>query len=90
MEDGNKSNGKSIIIGISFVLAIISPFIDWYFQTQTIFTTLAIFMFGIILWISNMLPAALTGIIIIVLFSVLNVLSFEEAAEGLGNLSYGL
>lgn len=85
IEERDRLNGKVIIISISFMLALISPLIDWYFQSQTIFSTLAVFMFGLILWISNMLPAALTGIIIIVLFSVLNVLSFEEAADGLGN-----
>src|SRR5699024_3714836 len=37
------------------------------------------------LWMSNFVPASLTGIIVIVLFSVLDVLNFEEAAMGLGN-----
>jgi|SRR5690625_787511 len=82
----NKSlNFKRIIICLSFLFALCSPIVDWYYDTYSIFTTLAIFIFGIILWISNIIPAALTGIVIIVLFSVSNVLTFEESAMGLGN-----
>lgn len=81
----NKLNLNVIIISISFIFVLLSPFIDRYYQTQTIITTLSIFIFGIILWIINIIPPALTGIIVIVLFSFLNVLSFEEAAMGLGN-----
>lgn len=37
------------------------------------------------MWIINILPASLTGIIIMLLFSYLDVLTFEEAFIGLGN-----
>src|SRR5699024_9563211 len=48
-------------------------------------TTLSIFILGVTLWIVNIIPAALTGIAMITLFSVTNVLTFEEATQGLGS-----
>lgn len=75
----------NVFVAISLLFTLFSPIFDWYNNTNSIYTTLFIFLFGIILWMSNIIPASLAGIIVIVLFSVLNVLTFEEAAIGLGN-----
>lgn len=47
-------------------------------------TTIAIIMLAIILWITDIIPAAVTGMITIFLFSAFNILEFEQAAGNLG------
>lgn len=47
-------------------------------------TTGCIFLLGIALWFFNIMPAPITGIILMILFSVFDILTFEEAVSGLG------
>lgn len=47
-------------------------------------TTIAIIMLAIILWITDIIPAAVTGMITIFLFSAFNILEFEQGAGNLG------
>lgn len=46
--------------------------------------TLAILMFGIVLWFTTIIPPAITGLVIIVLFPLFEILTFEESTSGLG------
>ncbi|UOR13697.1 SLC13 family permease [Halobacillus amylolyticus] len=48
-------------------------------------TTLAILLFAITLWFTEVIPAAVTSMVVIVLYPLLDVITFEEAAQGLGN-----
>lgn len=48
-------------------------------------TTIAILLFAIFLWITDLIPAAVTGMVVIVCFTSFKILSFEEAAGTLGN-----
>lgn len=47
-------------------------------------TTIFIIFLGIVLWSTNILPPAITAMIIIVLFSAFNIVSFADAAANLG------
>ena len=47
-------------------------------------TTIAIILLAIVLWITDIIPAAVTGMIVIFLFSAFNVLEFDQAAGNLG------
>lgn len=77
---------KHFIIGGSVLFLAVSPFISFGNSIDSkVWSTGAIFILGIILWITNVLPSSLTGILITVLFAVFGVLTFEEAASGLGN-----
>lgn len=46
--------------------------------------TVFIVILGIILWSTNMLPSAITGMVVIILFSVLGIIQFSDAAANLG------
>lgn len=48
-------------------------------------TTLLIILFGIVLWLTKLINPAVTSILIIVLLSLFQILSFDESVAGLGN-----
>lgn len=66
-------------------LVLLSPLLDKWFETAYIITTLTTFIFCVILWITNYFPASVTGIILIILFSINGSLPFEQASSGLGD-----
>lgn len=76
---------KSGFICITFSLIIISS----YFPPTSIgglgWKAIFITIFAITLWITKVISTAVTSIVVIVLFSVFHVLTFEEAASTLGN-----
>lgn len=77
---------KYIFIGAALLLLILTPLLSAESSLDSnVWKTGAIFLLGIVLWITNAMPASVTGILIIVLFSLFGVLTFEEAASGLGN-----
>lgn len=46
---------------------------------------LLILLIGIVLWLSNLIPPAITSIIMIVLFPLFHIISFEVSVSGLGS-----
>lgn len=66
-------------------LIIISPFFSFSFISNVGMTTIFIIIFAVIMWITRIIPAAITSMMVIVLFSIFKILSFEEAASSLGN-----
>ncbi|MCL7749231.1 SLC13 family permease [Halalkalibacter alkaliphilus] len=77
---------KHVIIAGAFLFLVASPLLTFSDSVDSnIFSAGAIFILGIILWITNVIPSSLTAVLLIVLFSVFDVLTFEEAASGLGN-----
>lgn len=85
MNKNKKNILSAVLIILSFLTVNIAKIIDLQLNETPLLTTLAIFIFGLILWITAIMPASLTGLIIIILFTLYNVLSFEEAVAGLGN-----
>ncbi|WP_059104354.1 DASS family sodium-coupled anion symporter [Shouchella shacheensis] len=77
---------KKVAVISSILLLAFSFFIGYFNESENLaLITFSIFMLGIVFWYTNVLPAPITGIIIIVLFSLFGVLSFEEAVSGLGH-----
>src|SRR5699024_972712 len=66
-------------------LIIISPFLDFFSISSIGWTTIFIILFAITLWVTRIIPTAVTSMLVIILFSLFNVLSFEEASTSLGN-----
>lgn len=90
MNNKNQIGVKKINLKIVFILMIgafllISPFLP---TPNTMpdkgLITLAILFFGIGLWFTSIIPAAITSMVVIVLFPLYGVLTFEEATSGLG------
>jgi sodium-dependent dicarboxylate transporter 2/3/5 len=48
-------------------------------------TTLLIILFGIVMWLTKIINPAITSILIIVLLSLFQILSFDESVAGLGS-----
>ncbi|MFZ3579369.1 SLC13 family permease [Virgibacillus sp. DJP39] len=74
------------IIGFIVCIMIVSPFlpVPLGMPDQGV-TTLAILSLGIVLWLTKIIHPAVTSILIIVLFSLFKILTFGEAASGLGS-----
>ncbi|MGP4061059.1 SLC13 family permease [Halobacillus sp. H74] len=47
--------------------------------------TLAILFFAILLWLTELIPATVTSLIVIVAYPLFNIITFEESASSLGN-----
>lgn len=76
---------KKLVLGMVLINLVLSPFISINSIESKIIITGAIFILGITFWILNILPAPVTGILLMVLFSIFEILTFEEAVSGLGN-----
>lgn len=86
MQSENNQWIKWGFVSLSFLLIFISLFIPASpIMGGKGWVTLAILCFAIILWFTEVIPAAITSLSVIVLFPLFNVLTFEEAALGLGN-----
>lgn len=76
---------KLVVISIAFLFLLLSIYLPVPVNTpNTIWITLSIFILGILLWFTNLIPPAVTGMVIIFLLSFFDILSFEKAASGLG------
>lgn len=76
---------QSIVLGIFGIFLLLSPFIPLPTNmNETGMKTLAIIFFGIALWFTNIIPSAVTSMVVVVLFPLFEVLTFTEAASGLG------
>ncbi|RFU71390.1 DASS family sodium-coupled anion symporter [Peribacillus saganii] len=86
-EGRTQSRGKIYFsLSIIFLLLIVSPFFPpLWGMTEKGAVTLLVLFFGIILWLTNIIPSAVTSIVIMVLLPFFHVLSFEESAAGLGS-----
>ncbi|WP_085524378.1 SLC13 family permease [Tuberibacillus sp. Marseille-P3662] len=77
---------KVIFIYISFLFILLSLFVPPSpGMEQTGWRCLAIVFFAMTLWFTELLHAAITSLIVIGVFPLFKVLTFEEAASGLGN-----
>lgn len=84
--NSNKQWFKYGVVFISGLLILISLFIPTSsIMDSTGWTALSIMFFAIVLWLTKVIPIAVTSMSVIVLFPLFNVLTFEEAAAGLGN-----
>jgi solute carrier family 13 (sodium-dependent dicarboxylate transporter), member 2/3/5 len=73
------------IISIAFLFLLFSTYLPVPKNTpDSIWVTFSIFILGILLWFTNIIPPAVTGMAIIFLLSIFNILSFEQATIGLG------
>jgi solute carrier family 13 (sodium-dependent dicarboxylate transporter), member 2/3/5 len=78
-------NAKMVVLSIALLFLLISTYLPIPENTpDTIWVTLSIFILGILLWFTNIIPPAVTGMAIIFLLSFFDILSFEQAASGLG------
>lgn len=74
------------VVGIVSSLLIISPLLPVLpGMSGKGLTALIILFLGIILWLTKVVSPAVTSILIIVLFALFKVLTFEEATSGLGS-----
>lgn len=77
---------KYVTISMVGLLLMISPFFP---NPETMeangWSTLAIVFFGITLWFTNIVPPAVTSMIIVVLFPLFGILTFDESAASLGS-----
>lgn len=79
----NKTEMLILLISIAFLAT--SPFLP---SPETMgekgWVTLAIVLFGIVLWFTKIIPPAITSMVVVVLFPLFNVLTFPESASSLG------
>ncbi|KMJ56398.1 hypothetical protein AB685_22235, partial [Bacillus sp. LL01] len=81
-----KETWKYLVAGLFMVGIIMTPLVQISEEIDSkIITTGAIFILAIFLWVSRVIPASLTAICVIVLFAIFDVITFEQAASGLGN-----
>lgn len=77
---------KYIAIGIAGMILLISPLFPAPDAMEyNGWSTIGIVFFGIVLWFTNIIPPAVTSMIIIVLFPLFGVLSFDDSAKSLGS-----
>jgi sodium-dependent dicarboxylate transporter 2/3/5 len=72
----------SIIIFFLIISNFVPPFLG---LPEKGGVTLLILMLGIVLWLSNIIPPAVTSIIIIVFLPLFQIIPFEESVAGLGS-----
>lgn len=77
--------GKSGFLAFIFLFLVSAPFLPppGSMPEQGL-SALAILLFGIFLWLTKVISPAVTSIVVIVLFSLYHILTFEQAASGLG------
>lgn len=87
-------NNKKVSIGL--ILEVSALIIILIFLIASLFlpvpegmgdkglTTLAVILLCIVLWLTNVIPAGVTGMLVIVLFSAFNILDFSQAAGNIG------
>lgn len=77
---------KSLGLVLAIILIIGVYLFEFHINGQEFpLTTIAIFGFGLALWFFHVIPAPITGVVVMLLFSLFNILTFEQAVSGLGH-----
>jgi len=78
-------SSKSLFVALSVLFLLVSPFLPAPAEMAGAgLTALAVLFVGISLWLTEMIPPAVTSILLLVLFSAFGTLDFEEATSGFG------
>lgn len=74
-----------VLVLFAAVFLAFSPFLTPLEGTNEFgWTSVALLVIAVTLWLTNVIPAPVTGLLVIALSSLFGVLTFEEAASGLG------
>lgn len=75
----------SLLLAAAIIFLIISPLLTPLDgMNESGWTAIAVLVIAVILWLSNIIPAPVTSMLLIAASALFGILSFEEAAIGLG------
>lgn len=76
---------KQAAVAVCFLFVLLSPVLP---QSSTMgsegWSAMAILALAVVLWLTNVIPASVTSMMVVVLVSLLGILPFEQAAQALG------